>query len=138
MTKVSGVTFNNEDGKNRQQVLAELVAANRQIITVDLVYTTFNGEFAIQLVENTTRQTIGWVAKTELYKFTSCNIRQMTGFIGFYNGTYYTRLDMQQAPSYQDYVSMYRYCSQNGYAMPAYDVRAYAICANILTYYNYI
>ena len=121
MIKVAGVTC-----ENRQTTLARLESMNRNIITVDLVYTTFNGEFAIKLVENSTGLEIGWIPRSELYRFISCNIRQMTGFIGYYNGIYYARGDWQQAPTYQAYVQMYNYCTRNGYAMPAFDARAYA------------
>lgn len=130
MMKVAGVTF-----ENRQETLKELVGINRSIITVNLVYTTFNGEFAIKLVENTTVREIGWIPRSELYKFTACNIRQMTGFIGYYNNTYYVRLSEQLAPSRDDYYKMYQLCTKYGYGMPAYDVRAYMpIFAN--TNYN--
>lgn len=121
MLKVSGVKF-----ENRQTTLAMLASMNRNIITVDLVYTTFNGEFAIKLVENSTGLEIGWIPRAELHRFVSCNIRQMTGFIGYYNGIYYARVDWQQAPSYHAYAQMYNYCARNGYAMPAFDARAYA------------
>ena len=120
MIKVAGVTF-----EGRQKTLKELVMINRSIITVDLVYTTFNNEFAIKLVENSTGSEIGWIPKTELYKFTACNIRQMTGFIGYYNNTYYVRLSEQLAPSREDYERMCQLCTRYGYGMPAYDVRAY-------------
>ena len=120
MMKVAGVTF-----ENRQKTLNELVGMNRSIITVDLIYTQFNGEFAIKLVENTTGREICWIPKTELYKFTACNIRQMTGFIGYYNNTYYIRLSEQLAPSREDYERMCKLCTRYGYGMPAYDVRAY-------------
>lgn len=130
MIKVAGVTF-----ENRQETLAQLVGMNRSIITVDLIYTTFNNEFAIKLVENTTGREIGWIPKTELYKFTACNIRQMTGFIGYYNDTYYVRLSEQLAPSREDYERMCQLCTRYGYGMPAFDVRAYLpIFAN--TNYN--
>ena len=121
MIKVAGVTF-----EGRQNTLNELVMMNRSIITVDLVYTTFNNEFAIKLVENSTGREIGWIPRSELYRFISCNIRQMTGFIGYYNNIYFVRVDWQQAPSYPAYVQMYNYCTRNGCAMPAFDVRAYA------------
>ena len=130
MIKVAGVTF-----ENRQKTLKELVGMNRSIITVDLIYTTFNNEFAIKLVENSTGREIGWIPKTELHKFTSCNIRQMTGFINCYNDTYYVRLSKQLAPSREDYERMYQLCTRYSYGMPAYDVRAYLpIFAN--TNYN--
>lgn len=119
MIKVAGVTF-----EGRQKTLKELVMINRSIITVNLIYTTFNGEFAIKLVEDVTGKEIGWIPRTELHKFVSCNIHQMTGFIGYYN-TYYVRLSEQLAPSRDDYDKMYQLCTKYGYGMPAYDVRAY-------------
>lgn len=130
MIKVAGVTF-----ERRQETLKELVGMNRSIITVDLIYTTFNNEFAIKLVENSTGKEIGWIPRSELYKFTSCNIRQMTGFIGYYNNTYYVKLSTQLAPSREDYEKMYQLCTTYNYSMPAFDVRAYLpIFAN--TNYN--
>lgn len=130
MIKVAGVTF-----ENRQETLKELVGMNRSIITVNLIYTTFNGEFAIKLVEDVTGKEIGWIPRTELHKFVSCNIHQMTGFINFYNNTYYVRLSEQLAPSREDYERMYQLCTTYGYGMPAFDVRAYLpIFAN--TNYN--
>lgn len=130
MIKVAGVTF-----EGRQKTLKELVMINRSIITVNLIYTTFNGEFAIKLVENTTGKEIGWIPRSELHKFVSCNIHQMTGFINCYNDTYYVRLSEQLAPSREDYNKMYQLCTRYGYSMPAFDVRAYLpIFAN--TNYN--
>ena len=129
MIKVAGVTF-----ENRQETLKELVMMNRSIITVDLVYTKFNNEFAIKLVEDVTGKEIGWIPRAELHKFVSCNIHQMTGFIGYYNN-YYVRLSEQLAPSREDYNKMYQLCTRYGYSMPAFDVRAYLpIFAN--TNYN--
>ena len=129
MIKVAGVTF-----ENRQETLKELVMMNRSIITVDLVYTKFNNEFAIKLVEDVTGKEIGWIPRAELHKFVSCNIHQMTGFIGYYNN-YYVKLSTQLAPSRDDYERMCQLCTRYGYSMPAFDVRAYMqIFAN--TNYN--
>lgn len=120
MIKVAGVTF-----ENRQDTLAMLVSMNRNIITVDLFYTTFNGEFAIKLIENSTGLEIGWIPRSELHRFISCNIRQMTGFVGYYNGVYFVKLDWQQAPSCQQWSYVCDYCIRNGYGYPAFDVRAF-------------
>ena len=120
MMKVAGVTF-----EDRQTTLAQLVGMNRNIITVDLVYTTFNGEFAIKLVENSTGREIGWIPRSELYRFKACNIRQMTGFIGYYNDIYFVKLDWQQTPSSQQWSYVCDYCRQNRYGYTAFDVRAF-------------
>lgn len=133
MIKVAGVTF-----ENRQETLSQLVGMNRSIITVDLVYTTFNNEFAIKLVENSTGREIGWIPKTELYKFVSCNVHQMTGFVNYYNNIYYVRLSEQLAPSREDYERMCQLCTVYGCGLPAFDVRAYAqVFANTNYHINY-
>lgn len=67
---VAGVTFNNEaidGGKSRQSILAELYAT-KNIITVDLKTTTYNGEKAIKVVEHSTKQCIGWIPKTKVHR----------------------------------------------------------------------
>ena len=53
-TKLAGVTFDNnleDGGRNRQEILAEFMNSNRHIFTADLIYTTYNGEFAIKVRE---------------------------------------------------------------------------------------
>lgn len=125
--RVAGVTF-----EGRQQTLSSLLQMNRNIITVDLIYTEFNGEFAIKLVENSTHREIGWIPRSELYRFVSCNIRQMTGFVGCYNDIYFVKLDWQQAPSKNQWSYVCDYCRQHGYGYPAFDVRAFGF---VNTYY---
>lgn len=125
--KVAGVTFRNENedgGKSRQEILAELVSLNRSIITVDLIYTKYGNDFAIKLREHATKQIIGWIPKDKLNLFKEKKIRQMTGFISNY-GIWSVRLFMQEAPTHQEYRYMKYLCNKSGCAMPAYDKRAY-------------
>ena len=132
LTKLVGVTFSNDvedGGKSRQAILAELVALNRQIFTADLIYTEFNGEFAIKVREHVTKQIVGWIPKADLEKFKDKKIKQLTGFIRNY-GAYSVQLDYQQAPTHKQYAYMKYVCSQQGCAMPAYDKRAYSIIFN--------
>lgn len=125
MMRVAGVTFKNEKedgGASRQEILRDLVMAGRAIITVDLVETTFNGEYAVKCIEHSTRQMIGWIPKTEL-----ANVKhsQMTGFIDHSRIGYSVRLDEQKAPSQKQYYAVKHICEKNGVMMPAYDIRAY-------------
>ena len=125
MMKIAGVTFKNEKedgGNSRQEILRNLVMSGKSIITVDLVETTFNGEYAVKCIEHSTRQMIGWIPKTEL-----ANVRhlQMTGFIDHSRVGYSVRLDNQKAPSQRQYYAVKHICEKNGVAMPAYDIRAY-------------
>lgn len=125
MMRVAGVTFKNEKedgGNSRQEILRNLVMAGRAIITVDLVETTFNGEYAVKCIEHSTRQMIGWIPKTEL-----ANVKhsQMTGFIDHSRIGYSVRLDEQKAPSQKQYYAVKHICEKNGVMMPAYDIRAY-------------
>lgn len=126
-TKVAGVTFKNEEqdgGKSRQEILVELVYLNRSIITVDLIYTKYKNEFAIKVREHATKQIIGWVPKISLDKFADKKIKQMTGFIS-YHGSWCVKLTEQEAPTHKQYAYMKHLCEERGYAMPAYDKRAY-------------
>lgn len=125
MLRIAGVTFKNEKedgGASRQEILRNLVMAGRAIITVDLVETTFNGEYAVKCIEHSTRQMIGWIPKTEL---ASVRRLQMTGFIDHSRIGYSVRLDEQKAPSQKQYYAVKHICEKNGVMMPAYDIRAY-------------
>lgn len=124
-TRIAGVTFNNEvedGGKNRQEILKELCLTRGNIITVDLKYTTYNGEPAIKCIEHTTRQVIGWIPKTDI---ANMQHHQMTGFIDHSKKGYSVRLDEQIAPSRAQYHTVKQVCAKNGMVMPAYDRRAY-------------
>lgn len=126
VTRIAGVTFNNEaedGGVNRQKILNALANSGRQIITVDLKRTQYNGELAIKCIEHTTRQVIGWIPKSDIDKITHS---QMTGFIDYGKHGYSVRLDWQHAPTAKQYHYVKSLCTKHGIELPAYDIRAYA------------
>lgn len=129
MIKVAGVTFTNEDGTSRQEILAGLVGTTG-IITVDLQQTTWHNdetnedEYAIKCIEHNTRKVIGWIPKTELDNDILSS--QMTGFIRYYHNKYSVQLDTIKRPSQKQYHAVKALCAKQGRPMVAYDVRAYA------------
>jgi len=127
-SKVAGVTFNNEKedgGRSRQEILKELIDLNRHIITVNLVYTEYEGEFAIKVNEKSTGQTIGYIPKKDLDRVKNSKTKQMTGFIRNY-GQFCVQLDSVQQPTHNQYMYMKSLCAHTNHAMPAYDKRAYS------------
>lgn len=126
--KVAGVTFANENGESRQDILAGL--AEQGIITVNLEYTSFEGEPAIKCHEKTTGKVIGWIPKKNIEEVTACKIKQFTGFINFFKmkdgvGRYCAELCAQEKPTAKQYAKMIHLCKEQGIPMPAYDRRAY-------------
>ena len=127
--KLAGVTFSNDEkdgGENRQDILAMLMNQNRNVFTADLLYTKYNNEFAIKVKEHATGKVIGWIPKTELETFRYTKVKQMTGFIECHHNKFCVRLDKQQPPTSKSYAYMKYICESCGWAMPAYDRRAYA------------
>lgn len=125
MFKVAGVKFSNEDGESRQEILANLAKINLGgIITVDLIETEFEGEYAIKCVEHNSRKVIGWIPKTELKNETLSS--QMTGFIRKTSYGQNVQLTVIKKPTSAQYHYAKALCSRNKKPMPAYDARAYA------------
>lgn len=122
-TNIAGVTFANENGTKRQDILAAFACQNKIILTVDLKETTYEGEKAIQCIEHKTRQMLGWIPKKDIE-----NIKhsQMTGFIRKSKRGYSVMLDEQKAPTRNQYYYIGKLCDRYGIERPAYDVRAYA------------
>lgn len=122
--KVAGVQFANEDGQSRQEIIKTLKKSTCGIITVDLVETTFEGEYAIKCIEHNSRKLIGWIPKAELKSELLSS--QMTGFIrvGEYGAS--IQLDVIKKPSQAQYHAVKMICSKAKKQMPAYDIRAYA------------
>lgn len=130
---IAGVTFSNEDGTNRQGILAGLVGAGKDIIGIRLVkqnYTdakTNKTSLALGCIERTTGKQIGFIHNSDIAGLLERNVTEMTGFIG-YNGKgkcYFVELSEVKAPSRNQYIAVKNTCARAGIEMPAYDVRAY-------------
>ena len=51
MLRIAGVTFANENGENRQDILKAFALQGKNILTVDLKVTEYEGEKAIKCIE---------------------------------------------------------------------------------------
>lgn len=91
LTKVAGVTYNNEiadGGKNRQEILGGFLRAGKTKILVDLQYGTYYGKPAIKLREHDTQQVIGFIPKEDVHLFADKKVTQLVGNIGSYQHIY--------------------------------------------------
>lgn len=62
---VAGVTFDNDDGTSRQEIMKNLVGNNKTFISYcDFKYTTFEDEMAIEVYID--KQMIGYVPRTKI------------------------------------------------------------------------
>lgn len=125
--KVAGVTFNNDNGVNRQKILANLGAG---WFTAKLKQVTFEGERAVEVRINNTL--IGYIPKTQLGNPMS-HMPELTAVVDFYptldeksNGKWYVTLSERVRPSSKEYAYMKKLCLEAKKPMPAYDSRAYA------------
>lgn len=122
--KVAGVTFANENGKNRQDIIAGLGLGFK---TAKLKQTTYEGERAVEV--RIGGQLIGYVPKTQLSNPLSY-ADELTALVSVYSGPdkdkYYVVLTERQAPSAKEYAYMKKLCLSAKRPMPAYDKRAYA------------
>lgn len=130
--KLAGVTFNNQDGTNRQGILAEFKAKNHDIIgciVKKVNYTDAEGKdsLALAIFEKTTKQQIGFIPKENIPELLKTKTTELTGFIG-YNAKgkcYYVELSPIVPPTRNQYRHVSRLCAENGIQAPAYDMRAY-------------
>lgn len=127
--KVVGVTFTNEDGTNRQNIIKALCGSHG-IVTVDLVETVYHNpdtnedERAIKVCDHNTKLCLGYIARTQLEDARLAD--QMTAFIRCYKGTWNVQLDGIKRPSAKQYAYAKAIALKSGTAIPAYDVRALA------------
>jgi hypothetical protein len=122
--KLNGVTFNNEDGKNRQDVLREISYREAGISIVNVVETKFEGERAVQVFDSITNQCIGWIPKDELAANPSFP-ETMTVRVQQYKGIMFADIMPTITPSSKQYFAVKRICKERRIPMPAYDARAY-------------
>lgn len=82
--KVAGVTFNNDDGTSRQEILQKIkekkAPFNKQL-NVSVESTEYNGEFAMKVFVNS--HLVGWVPK-DMLGFIKENKDRITGISDFY------------------------------------------------------
>ena len=129
---VAGVTFANEDGTNRQGILAGLVGAGKDIIGIRLVkqnYTDANNKTTLALgcIERTTGKQVGFIHNADIAEMLEKGITELTGFIGYNQKghCYFIELSEVKAPSKNQYIMVKNTCARAGIEMPTYDVRAY-------------
>ena len=124
--KLAGVTFKNDDGTSRQDILAGI---GRGYVTCKLVETKFQDkktgifEKAIKVFCN--RNLIGWIPKRDLENSLTKH-KTLTGCIDIYKDKYHVTLSAQEHPSSAQYAYMKAVCAKQNWLMPAYDKRAYA------------
>lgn len=123
MLRIAGVTFANENGENRQDILKAFALQGKNILTVDLKVTEYEGEKAIKCIEHKTKQMLGWIPKTDIEKVKHS---QMTAFIRKSKRGYSAALDIQKKPTRNQYYYVGKLCERYGMEQPAYDIRAYA------------
>lgn len=124
--KLAGVTFENETkdgGKNRQELIKDIVSKQGDIINVSLEACAWEGEYAIKVKDKKSRAVIGWIPRNMLRS--KLIGKQMTAIIMNYQGVWSARLSPVQAPSKAQYHFMLTMCKRTGRTMPVYDKRAY-------------
>lgn len=122
---VAGVTFANENGENRQDIIASLGFGFK---TAKLKQTTFEGERAVEV--RIGGKLIGYVPKTQLGNPLS-HEDELTALVSVYSKgegkeKYYVTLSAREVPSAKEYAYMKKCCIAAKKPMPAYDKRAYA------------
>lgn len=118
--KVAGVTFANPNGKNRQEIIANL---GRGFKTAKLKEVDYEGERAVEV--RISGWLVGYVPKTQLGNPLS-HADELTACIDIYKNKYFILLTERSVPSAKEYATMKRLCLQAKRPMPAYDRRAYA------------
>lgn len=127
--KIAGVTFNNKDGESRQEILKELSNRPSYVTLEPEIFhnpETGLGEFAIRVVSETKKKTLGYIPKKEINSFK--NTGRMLLIAGQYKNSYFGCLYMIKDPTPKQYglmKSLYRKGRIN--AMPLYDQTIYGM-----------
>lgn len=122
--KLAGVTFNNEDGTPRQDILRVLYELPGHVTIVKLIETTYDGERAVKVIDEKSGQTIGWIRKADLFimnKFPE----KMTARIDFYKDNYFVVLEEYKTPSQKLYHAVKELCDKKHIQRPMYEMNAY-------------
>jgi len=126
MFKVVGVQFDNADGENRQSILKEIYKNNKycgRIIGATLKHVLFDGEPAIQIIEDESKKCIGWIPKEDVERFS--HSKKAIIEIRKFSDSYYVRLRKMKIPSQGIYVAVKINTKRTGAKMPVYDEGAY-------------
>lgn len=123
--KVAGVSFDNDDGTSRQQILSTMAKREGGYAIVDLIETTFDGERAVKIIDHNSKGCIGWVPKDNLEDNPTFPA-SVTAKIQCYKGTYFATISETVVPSAKQYYAAKCICKNNNIMMPAYDSRAYS------------
>lgn len=125
--RVAGVTFANEDGRNRQEIIRNLGTGWK---TAKLKQTKFDGERAVEV--RISGHLVGYVPKTQLSNPLSYK-GELTALVEYYpgklvddTGKWHITLFERATPSAKEYAYMKKLCAEAKRPMPAYDSRAYA------------
>ena len=85
--KLAGVTF-----ESRQELLEKIYNNKNRFIKCILNRTMYNGEPAIQVIEESSALQIGWIAKVDVPKLYNLPCNFIHGEIGKYMNTWFCEL----------------------------------------------
>lgn len=117
--KVAGVTFNNNDGQSRQEILSGLGIGFK---TAKLKQTEFEGERAVEV--RIGGKLVGYIPRNQLGNPLSYK-GELTAFVDIYKDKFHVVLTERETPSSKEYAYMKKLCLDAKLPMPAYDKRAY-------------
>lgn len=112
--KVAGVTFANEDGESRQEILKDFGFGYRYAI---LKQTTFDGERAVEIWVDS--KLIGYVPKTQLNNPLSYEELMLVQIMYYEEkGIYCAEISAIQRPDEQDVAIIRAFCTEKGLDIP--------------------
>lgn len=122
---VAGVTFKNDDGTERQDILKVLYGLPAHITIAQLIETTYDGERAVKVIDEKSKMNIGWIKKTDLKNHPTLP-EKMTATIDFYQDKFFAVLDEYQQPSQKLYHAVKDIWTEKKLSKPAvYEARVY-------------
>ena len=125
---IAGVTFANDNGESRQQLLKAIYNTGVPVL-VTLNRTLFHNqetgedENAIQVIRN--GKVLGWIPRTDIEK--CWNLNQMVLIANYYKNTYSGALMLSQPPTNKQYGAMKQKRKQGQIKkLPEYDRLCYS------------
>lgn len=119
---VAGVTFANDDGVNRQDILKQLGFGYR---LARLIQTTYNGERAVEVRVNDSL--IGYIPRKNLtHPISYSDTLLMQVLLNEQSGIYYALLSPITPPDAEEISKTSEFCRQHNLEMPSiFDKRVY-------------